>query len=261
MLRRVQSILLSSRPLFFGIHRPAFFSLLSVTYSQTFINQDVLTTPVDRRFRLILGLNILSVLVFLVMVIAYLAGSSFQGMDNWVNDGMSSLENGFLVEVFTLITYIGNVLSLIVMTLIVIVILLFKKRWNQLVVFMPSMLSGWITYPVLKALIQRARPEGPLVEVWGHALPSGHASMSMIMFAGMIYCFRGDIVKRFQRRSFTFYCVALIVLVGFSRIYLSVHWLTDVLAGYGLGLFLLTGFILLFDHLHPWTRIRRKRTE
>jgi undecaprenyl-diphosphatase len=209
-----------------------------------------------QRFRKVLRLNVFSFLLFILVIIGYLVKIPLLEMDESINDSIIRLETPFLVDVFTLITYVGNFASLILISLIVIVVLLFKKKWNSLLVYMPSMLSGFIAYPVLKAIFLRPRPEGRLIEVIGTALPSGHAMMTIILFGSLIYCFRRHIGNGILKNLFTAGCIVMFLLVGFSRIYLQVHWTSDVIAGFAVGLFILTLYILVFDHLLSWTKIR-----
>lgn len=90
---------------------------------------------------------------------------------------------------------------------------------------------------LLKAIVQRPRPEGfRLVSEVGYSFPSGHSMISMAFFglcAWMVWHYESDRVAKW------FYCICfalLIVFVGISRIYLGVHYASDVLAGFCVSL-------------------------
>jgi undecaprenyl-diphosphatase len=108
-------------------------------------------------------------------------------------------------------------------------------------------LGGKLIESTTKIIIARNRPIHQLVDTSGYSFPSGHATMSMIFFALLIYYFKNHISdKIFKYLSITL-SVILILSIGFSRIYLNVHWFTDVIAGFALGLFWLTLMILFLE--------------
>ncbi|RJQ67068.1 MAG: phosphatase PAP2 family protein [Desulfobacteraceae bacterium] len=107
------------------------------------------------------------------------------------------------------------------------------------------MLSSWLN-SVAKETLQQPRPFDLNAKVkvgnaGGPGLPSGHAQGSLV--------FWGYLGLWFRRRWFAFMCIALICLVAFSRIYLGVHFPTDILGGWFLGLLLLLPFDALADRI------------
>ena len=105
---------------------------------------------------------------------------------------------------------------------------------------------GYIFGTSIKIIVQRARPEQGLVSASGFSFPSGHATMAVIFFSLLIYLFRDEIKNKALRWIFVAGCWLLIFLVGISRVYLGVHWLSDVLAGWALGLFVVSLGIVVF---------------
>lgn len=104
--------------------------------------------------------------------------------------------------------------------------------------FLAMVLVGALgLYTIIKPLIGRARPHlNPLVEVGGFSFPSGHATASAAMLGALAY-----LISRNRSWGTTVWfwagAIFMAVLIGFSRVYLGVHWPTDVLAGYALGSF------------------------
>ena len=124
----------------------------------------------------------------------------------------------------------------------VIIYLLFKKRMDYLLAYVTAILGGNVLFLILKMVIHRVRPisETSLIGVAGWSFPSGHAAMSVI-FYGMISYFMMRETESWKLGVLTAVTALFVVfLIGFSRIYLQVHYLSDVVAGYVGGLFWLT---------------------
>lgn len=135
------------------------------------------------------------------------------------------------------ITSLGGVTVLTMMTVLVSVYLLLDRRWPIALFVFSSVLTGWLTSTVLKVIVARPRPDivPHLVEVSDLSFPSGHAMLSAVTYLTL-----GALLARTQRyRSTRIFVmgtgVFLTVLIGMSRIYLGVHYPTDVLAGWCAG--------------------------
>jgi undecaprenyl-diphosphatase len=114
--------------------------------------------------------------------------------------------------------------------------LLLRKRWQDAVLLLLAYGGGELTVSFLKSYFQRPRPAAPLVLVHGYSFPSGHAFNIMLVCGFAIYLL-WPVCRGARARGLVLaVSLSLIVLVGFSRIYLRAHWLDDVLAGYAIGL-------------------------
>jgi membrane-associated phospholipid phosphatase len=134
------------------------------------------------------------------------------------------------------ITFLGDPVVMLLSSLgLAISPLFYKRRWQATILGIAG--AGAILLNCLmKLLFGRARPAlwKHIINVGQHSFPSGHAMVSIV-----IYGFTGYILaKQFPEWRFRIYAltVVLIAAIGFSRLYLGVHWLTDVTAGYGAGL-------------------------
>ena len=102
---------------------------------------------------------------------------------------------------------------------------------------------------VVKELIDRPRPSDSLVNVvyqlGDPSFPSGHVLGATLLYGFLIYCAEDVIAGRRLRRVIQAALVLVIGLMGYARVQLGAHWPTDVLAGYALGLLILTAVIWL----------------
>jgi undecaprenyl-diphosphatase len=135
------------------------------------------------------------------------------------------------------ITSLGSTTVLTLITLCVMVYLLIdKKRAAALFVFF-AVGGGTLLMNLLKLGFQRPRPDlvPHLAQVYDYSFPSGHTTMATITYLTL-----GALLARVEKQTrikvFVMgVAVVLALLVGFSRVYLGVHWPTDVMAGWSLG--------------------------
>jgi undecaprenyl-diphosphatase len=108
---------------------------------------------------------------------------------------------------------------------------------------------------LLKAIFNRPRPLLPLLEpVKGLSFPSGHAMMSVSFYGLLIVLAWETIVNRTARWLVTVLLLLLILLIGFSRIYLRLHYFSDVIAGYAAGVIWLTLSIWAVRRIERFSR-------
>ncbi|MBB3590698.1 undecaprenyl-diphosphatase [Rhizobium sp. BK529] len=135
------------------------------------------------------------------------------------------------------ITSLGGITVLSILTLLATIYLLLDRRTAIAAFLFLSVLSGWLASTGLKILIARARPDivPHLVDVNDLSFPSGHAMVSAVTYLTL-----GALLARTQRYRATRIFVMgagifLAVIIGLSRVYLGVHYPTDVLAGWVAG--------------------------
>jgi membrane-associated phospholipid phosphatase len=105
----------------------------------------------------------------------------------------------------------------------------------------------------LKFFFNRPRPLLPVLEkISGFSFPSGHAFMGMIFYGLLISIVYREVSTVWKKWILIFILACFILLVGFSRVYLRVHYLSDVLAGFCFGLLSLTIFVLLIKRLEKY---------
>ena len=159
---------------------------------------------------------------------------------NFVNDDLT-----------TFMKFITSFCSLVVMITIAIILVIILKRKNITVLIFGNMIFVIILNFILKLIFSRQRPLSyMLIDESGYSFPSGH-SMVGIAFYGMIIYITYKLIKKvWLRRIFTISLAVLIALIGFSRIYLGVHYPSDVIAGFAFGYMFLILFLLIARKHH-----------
>ena len=135
-------------------------------------------------------------------------------------------------------TALGSTLVVWLATLGIAGFLALDRRYAAMGFVLGAVLSGWAVSFALKAGFERPRPDlvPHLMRVYFSSFPSGHSMMSAVVYGTLGACL-SSLVRR-RRLKFYFLAVAatLAGLVGVSRVYLGVHYPTDVLAGWAAGL-------------------------
>ncbi|MBW4435151.1 MAG: phosphatase PAP2 family protein [Pelatocladus maniniholoensis HA4357-MV3] len=152
------------------------------------------------------------------------------------------------------ITFLGEPVFLLLICLGIAIRLLYIHRRSQATTLGIAAVGAIGLNYLIKVLFGRVRPQlwNRIVDVGQYSFPSGHAMISLVIYGFIGYL----IAKRYRRwRAWIFtFTMILIIAIGFSRLYLGVHWPTDVIAGYAAGVVWLMTCIL---SLETW-RIYRK---
>lgn len=140
--------------------------------------------------------------------------------------------------IFLLITNLMSLVGVIIILIITIYFLRKKNARKDIMIYIGTILVCLAFTNLIKVIIRRTRPINTLIEVSGFSFPSSHASIAMVVYGYLILLIR----KYYQGKRKNLYivlCICMILLTGISRIYFNVHYITDVIAGFSLGLILL----------------------
>jgi len=143
----------------------------------------------------------------------------------------------WLPKVAADITDLGSGIILALFVAIVVGFLLIQRLWlTALATTLATLTGGWAV-DVIKGLVLRARPElvPHLVDVSGYSFPSGHATSSAVVYLTLAALAGQVTADRAARRYLLAVAVLLVGAIGCSRVYLGVHWPSDVLAGWSFG--------------------------
>lgn len=169
------------------------------------------------------------------------------------------------LEIPKLITDLGHGVPMDYLVLAIIILFLFFKNYKSLIVFFVSLpISSWI-YSTIKLIIERPRPpvEYRLIEISNYSFPSGHSTLSMVLYGILIYFTWKYIKNKKVKITLTTILAILIFTIGFTRIWLGVHYLTDVIGGFSLGICIISILAIVDKHFtnKDQTLIKTEKTE
>ena len=147
-----------------------------------------------------------------------------------------------MITIMRLITALGS--TIVIITGILCIAVLFKDK-NYFKIFVIANALGVILNNIIKLIVRRKRPSNTfiLTNETSYSFPSGHSMMSIIFYGLIIYYVCKFVKNKKIKILLTSVLSAIILLVGLSRIYLGVHYATDVLGGYLFGIIYLILFI------------------
>lgn len=135
-----------------------------------------------------------------------------------------------ITPIMKIITWFGSAYCLISLTLILFVTIK-NKRVGALIGINISIIT--IINQLLKFILQRPRPtEFRIVNESGYSFPSGHSMISMAFYGFLAYLIYKNIKNKYVKWILIIVLLLLPLLIGISRIYLGVHYTSDVLAGF-----------------------------
>lgn len=159
--------------------------------------------------------------------------------DSWIRGLMLSIRSEALTPVVTAVTHLGDANTIIALCGFM---LLWKRTRFELGVPISCAALATVTVQTFfKNLIARSRPpvESFLIAQGGFSFPSGHSCSSLVFYGFLFYLLFHKTVDKSVYKMLVWVLPAVPVLIGLSRIYLGVHYPTDVLAGWSLGLCML----------------------
>ena len=139
----------------------------------------------------------------------------------------------------------GEWIGLIVFALVL--FFAWKRRWPSLVMLIVAVPGGMLLNEWVKVLVQRQRPflDGPFVDWSGYSFASGHTVGATLLYGQLLLFVLPALKERHWRLLSIFSAISLVALVGFSRIALGAHFLTDVLAAILFGIIWLAFCVIL----------------
>lgn len=156
---------------------------------------------------------------------------------------ISNLISDKITPVTIIITQFGSALLLIILT--VVLAILIKDKKISFSIFLNLILVGLLNQ-ILKHIVQRPRPtEYRIIDEKGYSFPSGHSMASVAFYGFLIYLIYKKVKNPKLKWIFILLLSILIILIGSSRIYLGVHYTSDVLAGF----FVSTSYLLVYTSI------------
>jgi undecaprenyl-diphosphatase len=146
------------------------------------------------------------------------------------------IHNSYLTKFMIFITNFGGYLYIFIISLI---LLIFKNKKDLKNLFSITIFSSLLN-EILKRIFRRSRPSYPhLISIGGYSFPSGHAMASFTFYGYLIYLIYKSNYSRILKILTIILLAFLILIIGYSRIYLNVHYFSDVIAGFIISYLLL----------------------
>ena len=191
--------------------------------------------------------NLIIIIIFSILFILLTINILIQKtptIDLKTIDYISKIRTDKLTNIFTKITNIGSSYSLIVLSILFFIN--FKEKKYPIAIAL-NLTAAFIISQLIKLIINRPRPIGiALVEASGFSYPSGHTMVSTAYFGFLIYLILKNISNKVLKIIATTFLTIIPILIGISRIYLGVHYLTDIIAGILLAIIYLIIFTKLY---------------
>ncbi|MBU3912461.1 MAG: phosphatase PAP2 family protein [Nanoarchaeota archaeon] len=186
----------------------------------------------------------LSLLLFIILLLS--PSSNFiLSTDSSVNSFLSTHQISFLISLSKLTAYVFEPWMIVIFSLMFAIILFFSKlkKESYLLVIL-TLLAGSFIY-IIKETIQKARPINALVQESSFSFPSGHSLISLVFLGFLLYLALKNIKSKQKKTILSIILIIIMLFAGASRLILNVHWASDVLSGWFLGLFILLASISL----------------
>lgn len=186
-----------------------------------------------------LGVSIAAGAMFLWLSSQVMTSETIAAIDAAAFDVAVSIHTPWLTTLVTWITTIGNTSVLTVLSIAVGLWLARLGSRRRLIAFAATMVLGGLLNVLLKSSTERPRPGvfEPLVRATGFSFPSGHSMGSMLFFGSLSYVLAVTLeTHRGWRVLAVAGCLLCAVAIGLSRVYLGVHYLSDVAGGFSAGI-------------------------
>lgn len=167
-------------------------------------------------------------IIFIVLSLLIITNKT-ETFDNQIHQYILNIRSTNLTTFFKIITNLGSAPCLI--TIIILTLIKNKKLSKNLVM---HLIIGILINLFIKAIFARTRPIGiSLIEETGYSYPSGHSMISLIFYGYILSQINKS--KTQNKLILNISIIILILLIGLSRVYLGVHYITDIIGGFTLA--------------------------
>ena len=183
-------------------------------------------------------------IILFVLIVRLLLTDKVSSFDNKVYEIVTSIKCEPITKFFKFITMFCSMWFVFLLTAI---IMLFDKNKKKTFYIALNVLLCFLLNQVFKFIFVRSRPDGiGIINESGYSFPSGHSMLSVAFYGFLAYLVLHSKISKKKRLVFIIVTIILTFLIGISRIYLGVHYASDVLAGFALSLAYLILYVSLF---------------
>ena len=196
-----------------------------------------------KNFKKLILMNVVSLIVFILISIGVKFTKLFTNLDLYVSSMFSSVTSSFLIMFSKNIHFIFDTTSMVVISIIISIFLLIKHSRKNAAFLSITMLADALIFLILKLLLEIPRPISNFITETDFSFPSGHATTTVVFFGILSYL----IINKYKNVNFEIALASffMVLLISFTRLYLGIHWFSDVLGGIFLGEFILTGSLII----------------
>lgn len=181
-----------------------------------------------KRNKEIIIITILSILFILLSI--FVVTNKTINLDSNIHNYILSIRNNNLNNMFKIITNLGSASCLIILTIFILLFIKNKKIGKNIIL---HLLLALLLNQFTKIIFARPRPINiNLIEETGYSFPSGHSMISLVFYGYIIYQIYKSNLNKNLKLIINTLLIIIILLIGTSRIYLGVHYLTDVIGGF-----------------------------
>lgn len=194
-----------------------------------------------KRFSKTSLLILISSLIVFTVIAVLVATNNISWLDNGIYSVLSKIICDPVTSIFKVITLFCE--TEVVLIILALLLIFLKKKKIATYIVINSGLCVLLNQ-IVKRIFVRPRPSGvALITQGGYSFPSGHSMMALAFYGYIIYLINKSNMAKKKKIVFTCLLSTIIILVGISRIYLGVHYASDVIGAFSLGLVHLVLFI------------------
>ncbi|MEH7073224.1 phosphatase PAP2 family protein [Neobacillus drentensis] len=207
------------------------------------------------------SISVVSIIGF-SLISLFISDQKIIHFDRVIIDKIQGQETTILTKVMKIFTFIGSAPFVIVLSLFMLFFLYNVLNHRvELILFVAAIAGSAILNAILKNLFQRVRPDlHRLINVEGYSFPSGHAMNAFTVYSIISFLLWRHISNRLGRMTLIIVSSVMILAIGISRIYLGVHYPSDIIGGYFASGFWITTAILFFQYYQE-KRYNKKRQQ
>ncbi|MEC2070365.1 phosphatase PAP2 family protein [Alkalihalophilus marmarensis] len=190
---------------------------------------------------------ILLLIFFLITTYSILKGYTRE-VDRLLLENVANFHTDFLTKMMTFFSFIGATRPVIVISILFLGVIYLKYRHLQDVILLALVSLGSVTLNVLlKMTIKRERPESSVIVESGYSYPSAHTMAAVSLYGMIIYLLWRHTPTIKARIILITFGVSMILMIAFSRIYLGVHYASDIIGGVLISSFWLLTLLAIFQ--------------
>ena len=199
-----------------------------------------------RTYPLLVTLNLLSLTLFLTMAEFVLDENVSFAWDENIRSLIHTIRTPQLDHWVELFTDLGSMVGIVFFSLLVLTVLIYNKRFKDIQFYLISVVGATLAFISIKYSVRRIRPSLEIVDIGGYSFPSGHTTVATATSLAIYFIFVNKLHSETLKILLLFICITWPLMIAASRVYLDVHWLSDVIAGLGLGVFWVTLLTFFF---------------